>query len=339
MSEFSCLVFILLTLSAGCVCCRTLKWRNKRHSISVRRLNHRREKHILTPSSSIQDNVQGAKAFNHNVMSFSEKHYVSLVHEMNLPLQVAESSSVVGPFFWWALCRAPADHEKEFLQIVFRKSDVRWKGTSRGWEMALSYSFQTKLTCGYIRGTKSAGIAEILELLSECAKQALHPLLLPLLMLEAGLAPTTENNQRKIRDRLRDLESAMGGERYNMAPAEGYGPETDIRLDEINRELADLQCKVMWKRPQVWKGAVGRLNDATERFWEKLPDEDRKVQGLEDVQATIKRRLDFASVRLDGLESYIQVSLERLNIQRETVSRRSTLPAGLITHLTDYWHR
>lgn len=189
--------------------------------------------------------------------------------------------------------------------------------------MALSYSFRTKITSGYIRGTKSAGIGGTMESLSACAKRTLHPLLLPLLMLEAGLSPATEINQRQIRDRLRDLESAMGGDRYNMAPAEGYGPETDIMLDKINRELADLQCKVMWKRPQVWRGAVTRLNDAADRFWERLPDEDRKIQGLEDLQATIQRRLSFASVRLDGLESYIQVSLERLNIQREVVSQRS----------------
>ncbi|KAK0644675.1 hypothetical protein B0T16DRAFT_495437 [Cercophora newfieldiana] len=270
----------------------------------------------------IQDDVQGATAFNHNVMSFAEPHYVSLVSSMNLPPQAVESSSVVGPFFWWGLCRDPADKENKFLQLVFRKSDVRWKGTSRGWEMALSYSFRAKITSGYVRGTKSAGIIDIMESLSAaCAKEvAVHPLLLPLLMLEAGLAPTTEINQRQIRDRLRDLESAMGGDRYNMAPAEGYGPETDIMLDKINRELADLQCKVMWKRPQVWQGAVGRLKDATGCFWERLSDQDREIKGLEDLQATIQRRLDFASVRLDGLESYIQVSLERLDIQREVMN-------------------
>jgi len=261
---------------------------------------------------------------------------------MRLQLQVAESSSVVGPFFWWGFWRDPADAENEFLrklvvircqgrcrnadvsvcvEVVHRKSDVRWKGTSRGWDMALSYSFRTRITSGYIRGTSSAGIEAMMESLAACAQPVCHPLLLPVLMLGADLSPKTENNQRQIRDTLRSLESAVGGGRYNMAPAEGYGPETDIKLDEINRELADLQCRAMWKRPQAWQGAVKRLNDATRRFWEKLPEEDRKIPGLENLQAIIQARLDFSAVRLDGLESYIQVSLERLNIQREVVSR------------------
>lgn len=202
-------------------------------------------------------------------------------------------------------------------ELVFRKSDVRWKGTSRGWEMALSYSFRTGITSGYVRGTSSAGIEALMEPLATCARLACHPFLLPVLMLGADLSPKTENNQRQIRDTLRSLESAVDGGRYNMAPAEGYGSETDIKLDQINRELADLQCRVMWKRPQVWQGTVGRLDDATRRFWDRLSN--KKVRNLEGLHATLQERLDFTAVRLAGLESYTQVSLERLNIQRQVV--------------------
>ncbi|KAK0726002.1 hypothetical protein B0H67DRAFT_144609 [Lasiosphaeris hirsuta] len=279
----------------------------------------------------IQDAVQDAKAFDQNVMSLTEKQYRTLTQEMRLPPQVAESSSVVGPFFWWRSWRDLTDPKSEFLRknsgsrryrvskMVFRKSDVKWKGTSRGWEMALSYSFRTRITSGYIRGTESARIGIMVESLQACAKTASHPFLLPVLMLGSDLSPI-ESDQRVIRDTLRSLESAVGGGRYNIEPAEGYGPETDIKLDQINRELADLQCRVMWKRPQAWQSAVGRLNDATMRFWERLPEEDRRGRDLESLHMTIQARLDFTTVRLEGLESYTQVSLERLNIQREVMN-------------------
>lgn len=270
----------------------------------------------------IQDDVREAKAFDHNVMSFRKEHYRSLLREMRLQLQIAESSSAVGPFLWWGFWRDPSDAENEYLQIVFRKSDVKWNGTSRGWEMALSYSFRTKITSGYIRGNAGKGdLAGTLASLAACAKPVCHPLLLPVLMLGASLYPETEIQQREVRDTLRGLESAVGGGgRYKGPAAQGYDPETDIKLDRGNHEVAELQWKVMWKRPQVWQGAVRRLNEATEHFWTRLSAEERKIPGLEHIQATIQARLGFAAVRLDGLESYSQVSLQRLNIQREVMN-------------------
>jgi len=208
--------------------------------------------------------------------------------------------------------------------MLFRKSDVSWKGTSRGWEMALTYSFRTRITSGYIRGTSNAGIGNVIinQLESIIQKSnTSHPFLLPLLMLSSEVSGKNERRQREVRDRLRDLEGAVGsgGIRYTIKPADGYGPDTDIKLDEINRELAELQCKVMWKRPQAWQKVVTRMNAAVKCFWEMTSQED-KGRDLESLHKIVLARLDFTATRLEGLESYTQVSLERLNIQREVVS-------------------
>jgi len=126
--------------------------------------------------------------------------------------------------------------------------------------MALSYSFRTEITSGYIRGTRTGGLAGVLESLVACAKPACHPLLLPVLMLGASLYPETETQQWEVCDRPRGLESAMrGGGRYKGPTTQGYDPEIDIKLERGNHKVAELQWKVMWKQPHVWQVLLGVL--------------------------------------------------------------------------------
>jgi len=58
------------------------------------------------------------------------------------------------------------------------------------------------------------------------------------------------------------------------------------------------------------------------------------MPGLEHIYATIQARLNFAAVRLDGLESNSQVSLQRFNIQYEVAS-----PAKSRFPLRKQWNR
>lgn len=183
--------------------------------------------------------------------------------------------------------------------------------------MALSYSFLTRITSGYIRGITTAGIKDTIHILGKCAKPACHPLLLPFLMLTREISSKIETDQRDIREKLRGLESAVS-KRYDITPAAGY-VDTDIGIDSINRTLADYQCKVMWKSPQAWLKAVRRMNEAVDFFWKKLPFRDQMAE-LQSQHGNIIRRLGFTVVRLEGLESYGQVTLERLNIQREVMN-------------------
>ena len=56
--------------------------------------------------------------------------------------RVIEGTAVDGPFFWCSLDSSQPDYlTNPRLQIIFRKSDVRKKGKTRGWELMLSHDF------------------------------------------------------------------------------------------------------------------------------------------------------------------------------------------------------
>lgn len=204
--------------------------------------------------------------------------------------------------------------------MVFRKSDVRWQGRSRGWEMMLSYCFRTKMTFGYVKATDGASPEKVLSSLKACAQPASHPFLLPLLVLNQELSSSNEKTQRECRDTLRQLETVLS-KRYPMQPAVGYSPMTEVELDKINRQLAECQCQVLWKRPQAWKNAITRVDGAAKAFWRHLPEEN-KTPDLEEMHLSILDRLDYLSIKLENLESYIYTTLERLNLQRHVVRNR-----------------
>ncbi len=69
------------------------------------------------------------------------------------------------------------------IELLFRKSDVRKKGKTRGWELMLSHSFQTGITTGFAKGTESSDMLESIRHLKICAEQTMHPMLLPMIIL------------------------------------------------------------------------------------------------------------------------------------------------------------
>lgn len=213
--------------------------------------------------------------------------------------------------------------------MVFRKSDAEWKGTSRGWELMLSHSFQTRITSGYIKAMETYKFKDILENLQGCGNPVSHPLLLPVLILCNEISAKNDEIQREQRRRLRTLENRLT-QRYQMEPAAGYGPETDPELDDISGQLADCQCTVLQKRPQAWQNVVDRVRSALKCYWDHLPDKQKRPE-LQNLHESLESRLEFLSMKLEGLESYAYVTLERLNIHREVASDH--LLTFLIHHL------
>ncbi|KAB5523098.1 hypothetical protein GE09DRAFT_977065 [Coniochaeta sp. 2T2.1] len=292
----------------------------------------------------LQYDLQDEEAFSSHVISLSKDAYKSLVREMQLPLQAIQTTSVVGPFFWYEYNPDPANPR---LQFVFRKSDVKWGTQSRGFEMMLSYNFRTRITSGYLRGNKSDAVAnkpdevkEVLELLEGCSKTASHPLLLPTLYLVTQLSTENDNGQRSIRSKLRRLEKALV-QRYAEPVMIGQtAHQTDeellkkgLKLDTINGELADLHCTAMWKRPQAWQNVVRRIVEAAERFWDTI-EEDVKTPELTKMHRELCNTLQLLTVKLEGLESYTHVTLERLSLQRQVMDsivnlRESTISTML----------
>ncbi|KAK8008325.1 hypothetical protein PG991_010876 [Apiospora marii] len=248
-----------------------------------------------------------------------------------------ETSTVVGPFCWWAhheddagkhLREAPArsnahGHEVAAdliisLELVFRKSDVQWVGNPRGWQMTLSYSFNTGVTSGFLKGTANADLGEILANLKSCGSPAHHPLLLPVLMLCQELGPSNDEKQRKIRNGIRELDMVLTGNYRNVPAAAGHISHGDLTLDKISQKIADYQAKVNWKRPQAWRNVLGKIQDATEWVRENTDTEDPS-SGMGMLHLSLMDRLRFYHIKLDGLENYAHVSLARLDNLRQVV--------------------
>jgi hypothetical protein len=106
------------------------------------------------------------------VISMKKEEYIDMVETLHLPYRGIESTTAVGPFFWAAFDQ---DEQNPHLQIIFRKSDVRKKGKTRGWQLDLSHDINQGMTTGFCKGTASSDIVECVKHLKSCAGQIGHP--------------------------------------------------------------------------------------------------------------------------------------------------------------------
>ncbi|KAI1505595.1 hypothetical protein F5X99DRAFT_405074 [Biscogniauxia marginata] len=259
----------------------------------------------------IQKNAEHRDTFAPEVISLPHTHYASMVRKLHLPYRAIEGSGLVGPFFW---CAYDQDEDDPHLQIIFRKSDVRKKGKTRGWEIMLSYSFKNGITTGFVKGTESSDIVKSITHLTDCPSEVGHPFLLPMIILTHDLSAKGDIRQRNARDWLRSLENAITM-RDEIDEQDAY---TIFDVDTINRDLVECHSQVLWKRPQAYQIIVNEAKGALEKFTARVhPENDsKKLRALNDSMAA---RLDFYRIKLTGMEHYIHTTLERLHIQRQAL--------------------
>lgn len=207
-------------------------------------------------------------------------------------------------------------------EIIFRKSDVRKRGLTRGWELMLSHSFRTHVTTGYAKGTPSSDLVESIRHLQACAAQILHPLLLPVIVLSHDLSAATDQRQRDARDWLRNLEHAVSMRAEVREDESKYVRDSMVDLDQINRDLVECHSQVLWKRPQAYQEIIKGLGAAMDRFWERAGGDPAYGGAGGDVHKlhrSLLARLEFYQAKLKGIENYAHTTLERLTIQRAAV--------------------
>lgn len=205
----------------------------------------------------------------------------------------------------------------DVLEIVNRKSDVRKKGYTRGWELTLSHDVNAGVTNGYAKGTDSSDLEECIKHLKACVAQVGHPMLLPIIIFSHDVSFKTDIKQRKARDWLRRLEHAVSM-RSEIEEKEGYVKEGVVDLDAVNRDLVECHSQVLWKRPKAYLEIVAGIEKAMKIFYEKLP-EHRKDDTMRALQSSMEARMDFYRVKLQGIASYAYTTLQRLDIQRSAV--------------------
>lgn len=106
--------------------------------------------------------------------------------------------------------------------------------------------------------------------------------------------------------------------RSEIEEKEGYVREGVIDLDAINRDLVECHSQVLWKRPKAYLQILQQLEKAMIMFDDRLPEE-RKDETMRALQASMLARFDFYRVKLQGVESYAYITLQRLDIQRSAV--------------------
>lgn len=207
-----------------------------------------------------------------------------------------------------------------YIDIIYRKSDVRKKGFTRGWEVILSHNFRTGITTGFCKGTPSSDIVDCIKDLKACVLEIGHPLLLPLIIYSYDSSSKTDIKQREARDWLRRIERAL-----SMRPAdnsiehEWYGKLDVSTLGMISRDLAECHAQVLWKRPTAFLGIYNSIIEALEIFNSMLTDERNTIQ-MKALQASMLSRLKFCKIKWQGMEIYADTTLHRLEIQQNRVS-------------------
>lgn len=183
--------------------------------------------------------------------------------------------------------------------------------------MMLSHSFDTGMTSGYVKSRKK--FESVLDDLILCGRPTSHPLLLPILTLCNELSSENDERQREQRRELRKLDDVLTG-RYGMKPAAHYGPVLDPQLEDISKIVAVSHTEVLQKRPQAWQNVVDNVRRAAIYFWDHVPVEEKDSE-LQDLHDNLINRLDFLTVKLQGIENYAHVTIERFGILREEVRR------------------
>lgn len=183
--------------------------------------------------------------------------------------------------------------------------------------MMLTYSFETGMTSGYVKAMERMKFQDVLDDLVLCGKPVSHPMLLPVLTLCNEVSSKADKKQRAQRTQLRKLDDALIA-RYEIGPPAHFGLEIDPELDSISKTIAICQSEVLQNQPQAWKNVINNIRHATTYFWDHLPSE-RNSHEFKELQETLLNRLDFLTIKLEGIENYAHVTLERLGILREVV--------------------
>ncbi|KFX93432.1 hypothetical protein V495_02298 [Pseudogymnoascus sp. VKM F-4514 (FW-929)] len=264
----------------------------------------------------LQQNASHPETFSPQYISLKQRAYVSMVETMRLPYRGIESTSAVGPFFWAAFDQ---DEERPHLQILFRKSDVRKKGLTRGWELMLSHDMRGGMTMGYCKGTPSSDIVECVRHLKACALQIGHPMLLPTIIFSHDMSSKTDIKQREARDWLRKLEHAVSM-RQEIDDKESYVDQDGlVDFDLINRHLVECHSQVLWKRPKAYMQILQSFDEAMELFKSSAEGGERWQGELKKLNASMLSRHEFYRKKLQGIDSYAYTTLQRLAIQRSAL--------------------
>lgn len=195
-------------------------------------------------------------------------------------------------------------------------------GKTRGWELVLSHDIKNSITTGFYKGTESSKISECLKLLQKCIEDIGHPMLLPILICSRDLNMEGDLRQREARETVRILEKTItNAAQFYTDP--DVTKEEKIDLGLINKNLVDCHCRVLWKRPEAYLDIVSTMQVALAGLQAQWVDSPRAQ--ISSQHLSLEDQLRFLKVRLQGLSSYRQVTIARLEMLQGLVQNLVSL--------------
>lgn len=125
--------------------------------------------------------------------------------------------------------------------------------------------------------------------------------------------------QRETRETVRMLEKTITNAAQIYTDPDVTREET-VDLGLINKDLVECHCKALWKRPEAYLDIVSTMQDALTDLCQQFPDAQISSQ-----HSPLEARLRFLKVKLQGISTYRQVTIARLEMLQGLVENLVSL--------------
>ncbi|KAF5873431.1 uncharacterized protein Bfra_004891 [Botrytis fragariae] len=267
----------------------------------------------------LQGNAIHPNTFEPKFLSLPNGFHQKIVDTMYLPHSWIETLSAVGPFYWSGCEQIGNDH---YLQIIYRKSDVKKASNARNWELVLSHSLKTGITNAFFKGTPRADVTRCITCLRQCIGEIDHPLFLPALVFSCDIDFGEDKRHRDNRERVRILEKQVVDASHRYAHPD-FTKRDKVNLSQINSDLVDCHKNVLWKRPEGYITIVQKMEKTASEFKILWPNE--RKERLRKIQTMIEGRLELLQSKLQGISTHREVTISRLKLIGEVLENLVSL--------------
>ncbi|CAG9984088.1 unnamed protein product [Clonostachys byssicola] len=215
-------------------------------------------------------------------ISLPKQLYREMFNAFHLNKRSVDAGSTSGSSFWAVEDGADGD---SYLALNHRQSFDGDNGEAHVCEMILSYSFQTRLTCGYLRGSPKSNLAEVVAQMRALPQQMLHPISLPVLLASYQLTAHKTQSCYDARARLEQLE-------YNVAQCQEAKSGSEVMVfaipcdtDALVREMAECYRDTTSNSTKDYGAVLEGIEEALDTFWDMC-----SVFDIDEIKTIISQK-------------------------------------------------
>jgi hypothetical protein len=197
----------------------------------------------------------------------------------------------------------------QYSDIIYRKAHTELGVRSTSYKLLMSHRYDkaSSRVVGFYKGARGSNSVSYIDHLRKSAKEIIHPMLLPLIILSNRVGPKQEGRQREARAKLRLIDVAL------LEHMRSSGP-VSMSLKEINANLLACHSRV-WKNPKASRKIVDRVEFILKRISCGLYFTGEEVL-VRQINQQYLDRVTFIRERLSGIENYCHSTLSRIDMQR-----------------------